>query len=232
MLAFSVPGAWGVYDLPPLSTSLPNTACSIQECTNRVQQDCNLSIVFNEFSVLTGEAQNASNIHAVIRLQPIPDCMGLIFLCVDAILVTAKEEKVDFLTGQGTFCTFGHETMFHQFGKYISDMCNIFFQAMALNLDIVKVQYNEVAFHMLHDYKCHVLELAGYVPPTKWQDSLLIQTQLIDEGCLLPVGCCDANLTVNSHHAQFCEPAEAIHWVVYVLDAGERIIILDSYDSY
>jgi hypothetical protein len=95
--------------------------------------------VFNEFSIVTSEAQEASDLLTVVRLRPIHYCTSLTLLGVDAVLVNVKAAKINILTSPGAYCTFGLETMFCQQGKHSSDMNNVFGQGTAVNHIIVNV---------------------------------------------------------------------------------------------
>jgi len=112
MLAFSIPGEWSALNLPRLSTSPPNVPFSFGRCANGVQRHCNVSVVFNEYSVVAGETQEASDVLTIFRLRPIHYRTCLLFLGMDAVLVNVKAAKIDFLTSPGTLCTFGLEAMF------------------------------------------------------------------------------------------------------------------------
>jgi len=57
-----------------------------------------VSVVFNEFSIGTGEAQEASDVLTVLRLRPINYRMSLMLLGMDAVLVNVKAAKINFLT--------------------------------------------------------------------------------------------------------------------------------------
>jgi hypothetical protein len=112
MLAFSMPGEWSALDLPWLSTSPRNVPFSFRRDANGIQRHCNVIIVFNEFSVVAGETQEASDILTIFRLRLIHYRTCLMFLGVDAILVSVKAVKINFLTSPGTFSTFGFEATF------------------------------------------------------------------------------------------------------------------------
>jgi len=133
-----------------------------------------VSIVFNEFSIVTAEAQEASDVLTVLRLRPIHYCTSLMLLGVDAVQVNVKAAKIIFLTSPGTFCTFGLETMFWQQSKHFSDMYEVLLRGMAVNDNIVKVYDDEFAFHWFQDAVHHAHELAGCVRQAKWQDSPLV----------------------------------------------------------
>jgi hypothetical protein len=79
---------------------------------NGVQRHCKVSKMFNEFSVVAGETQEASDVLNIFRLRQIDYRTCLMFLGVDAMNVNVKASKIDFLTITGTFCTFGFEAMF------------------------------------------------------------------------------------------------------------------------
>ena len=70
--------------------------------------------VFNNFSIVTSETQEASDVLTIVRLRPIDYRMCLMFLGVDAVLLNLKATKIDVLTNPGTVCTFGFETTFCQ----------------------------------------------------------------------------------------------------------------------
>ena len=147
MLAFSVPSKLSTHDPPRLSTLPPNALFPCRQGAHGVQWHCNVSVVFNGFSIVTSEAQEASEVHTVFRLRPIHYCMGHKFVGVETILVKAKAAKIDFRTSPGAFCMFGLVTMCCQYGKHLSDMYHVFFQGTALNHSIVKVSDDEFAFH-------------------------------------------------------------------------------------
>ena len=106
-----------------------------------------MSVVFNEFSIVTGEAQEASEVLTVLRLRPIHYRTSLMLLGMDAILVNVKAAKINFLTSSGVFCTFGLETMFCQQSNHFSDMYDVFRPGTAVNHNIIKVYDDEFAFH-------------------------------------------------------------------------------------
>jgi hypothetical protein len=112
MLAFSIPGKWSALDTPWLFMLPPNVPFSFRRGANGVQWHCNVSIVFNDFSVVAGETQEASDVLTIFRLRPIYNRMCLMFLGMDAVLVNVKAAKIDFLTSPGTFSMFGFEAMF------------------------------------------------------------------------------------------------------------------------
>ena len=112
MLAFLVPGEWGAEDLLRLSTSPPNVPFSFRRSADGVQRHGDVSVVFNEFSIVTGEAQEASDVFTIFRLGPIHDRTGFMFLSVDAVLVDVKPTEVDFLMSLGAFRTFSFKTVF------------------------------------------------------------------------------------------------------------------------
>lgn len=114
MLAFSVPTQGSAHDLPHTSRLLPNILLSLLRGANCVQQHCNVSIVFNEFCIVTGEAQNASDVLSVFRLRPLHYLTHLMALGVDAVIVNVNAATIDFLTSPGAFCLFRFETWFCQ----------------------------------------------------------------------------------------------------------------------
>jgi len=232
MLAFSIPGEWSALDLPWLSTSPPNVCFSLRRGASGVRRHCNVSVVFNEFSIVTGETQEASDVLTILRLRPICYRTCLVFLSVDAVPVNIKATKIDFLTSPGTFCMFGFETMFRQWGKHFMDMYDMFRTGTAVNHNLVEVHHDEFAFHGLQYAIYHAHHLAGCVRQAKRQDSPLVETECSRERPLLPVGRCDTNLMVTSHQIQLCEPAGAVKGVEQVLDMWKRITILDGYGVY
>ena len=98
MLALSIPSEWSVPESPRFSMSPPQVPCSFQRCANRAQRHRNVSIVFNEFSIRTGQAQEASDVLTILRLRPINHRMSLMLLGMDAVLVNVKAAKINFLT--------------------------------------------------------------------------------------------------------------------------------------
>ena len=112
MLAFSVPSKRSALDPPRLSTSPSDITISFRRDANSVQRHCNVSVVFKELSIVSSEAQEASDVFIVFWLRPIHYRMSLMLLGVDALLVNNKAAKIDFLTSPGAFCSFGLETMF------------------------------------------------------------------------------------------------------------------------
>jgi len=92
-------------------------------------------------------------------------------------------------------------------------MYDMFRQGTAVNRNIVKVHNDEYVFRCLQDAIHHAHELARCIRQAKRQDSPLVQIEFSGEGCLLPVGRCDANLMVTSHNVEFCEPAGAVDGV-------------------
>jgi hypothetical protein len=122
MLAFLVPGEWGAEDFLQLSTSPPNVRISFRRSADGVQCHGDVSVVFNQFSLVSGKAQEVSDIFAVFRLGPIHDCTGFMFLGVDAVLVDVKSTEVDFLTGPGAFHMFSFKTVFRQQVQHFADM--------------------------------------------------------------------------------------------------------------
>jgi hypothetical protein len=112
MLALSITGEWSVLDIPWFAKSLQNVPISFRRCANRVQRYCKVSILANEFSVVAAESQEASDVLTILRLRPIKYRTWLLFLGVDAAIVKVRATKIEFLTSQGTFCTFGFEAMF------------------------------------------------------------------------------------------------------------------------
>ena len=113
MLAISIPGEWSALD-PRLSTSPPNILISHGRGANGVQWHSNVSIVFNELSIVTGETQTASDILTIFRLRPIHYLMCGMFVGVDAVLLDVKAATIDILTCPGTFYMLGFQTMFRQ----------------------------------------------------------------------------------------------------------------------
>jgi len=147
MLALSIPSEWNLPDSPRFSTSPPHVPFSFRRSANRVQRHRNVSVVFNEFSIVTGEAQEASDVLTVLRLRPIHHGTSLMLLGVDAVRVNVKAAKINFLTSPGAFCMFGLWTMFCQQSKHFPDMYDMFCQGTAGNHNIVKVYDDEFAFH-------------------------------------------------------------------------------------
>jgi len=176
----------------------PTSPLSVQRRANGVQRHCNVSVVFDEFSIATGETQEVSDVLTIFRLMPTHYHMCLIFRGVDAVLANVKATKIHFLTSPGTFCTFGFETMFRQQGKHFADMHDMFRQGTAVNHNIIQVHDDESVFHWLQDAVRHAHELAGFLCQAKWQDSPLIETKLSGEGCL---------------QVLLCKPAGAVHGV-------------------
>lgn len=99
MLEFLVEGEWSVKHLHRLSQSLSNVLISFWRPVDGVQQYDNLSVVFNEFSTVTGELQEASDIITVFRLGPIHDHKGLMFLGVDDVLRNVRSPEIDCMIG-------------------------------------------------------------------------------------------------------------------------------------
>ena len=174
MLAFSVPGEWSVHYSPKVSTSPPTVPFLIRRVANGIMGQPNVNIVFNTLSMVTSDAQEASDVLNVVRLRPMEHHTGLIFLSVEAVLVKVKATKVDFLTCQGTFGTFGLETMFCHEGKHISDMHDVFCHCPAVNHHIVLVCDDEYVLHWLYDAVHHAHQLAGCVCQAKRQDLPLV----------------------------------------------------------
>jgi hypothetical protein len=87
-----------------------------------VQRYGDVSVVFNELFIVTGDVQEGSEVFTVVRLRPILDRTGFMFLDVDAILVNFKSTEVDLLKGPGTFWTVSFKTMFRQQVQHFSDM--------------------------------------------------------------------------------------------------------------
>jgi len=114
MLAFSAPCKWSAHDPPELSTLPPNVRFCFRPSANSIQWHCNVSVVLNEFSIVTSESQEASDVLTVFRLRPIHYHTSLMFLGVDVVLINAKAAKINFLTSPGAFCLFGLETMLCQ----------------------------------------------------------------------------------------------------------------------
>jgi hypothetical protein len=81
--------------------------------------------MFNEFSIVTGEAQETSDVLTVFRMGSIHDCTGFMFLGMDAVLVNVKSTEVDFGTGPGAFSMFNLETVFLQQVQHFSDMYKV-----------------------------------------------------------------------------------------------------------
>jgi hypothetical protein len=90
MLVFLIHCECTASDLLHTFPSLPNVTCTFQKGGNNVQQDDNVRIVCNEFPIITGEAQQTIGALTVFRLRPIHNCMGCMFLGVDAILANVK----------------------------------------------------------------------------------------------------------------------------------------------
>ena len=200
-------------DLPRLCMLPPEVSFSLQRGANGMQRHSNVNLVFNEFSIVTGDTQKATDVLTIFRLRPIHYCMGLIFLGMDAALVNVKAREIYFRTSPGTVYTFGFETIFRQKGKHFTDMYDMFPQGTAENNHIVEVHDNEIAFYWLQDAVHHAHEQAGCVHQATWQDSSLLQSEFSGEGHLLPVRRCDTNLLVTSHQVQFGEPGGALHEV-------------------
>jgi hypothetical protein len=114
MLAFSVPSKWSAHNRPHLSTLLPNVLCSFRWGVNSVQLHCIMSVVFNELSIVTSEAQEASDVLTALSPRPIRHHTNLMLLGIDSVLLNIKAAKIAFLTSPGTFCLFGLQTMFCQ----------------------------------------------------------------------------------------------------------------------
>jgi len=107
MLAFSIPGKWCVPDSAWFPISQPYVPFSFGRSANRAQWHRNVSLEFNGLSIVTGEAQEDSDILTVLRLRPIHYRTSRILLGVDAVLVNVKVTKIDFLISPGAFCMFG-----------------------------------------------------------------------------------------------------------------------------
>ena len=103
MQALSIPGEWRVPDSPWFSVSPPHLPLSLRRSANHVQWHRNVSIVFNEISIVTGEAQEASDILDVLRLRPNHYRTRLMLLGVDAILVNVKDAIINSLMSPGAF---------------------------------------------------------------------------------------------------------------------------------
>lgn len=79
---------------------------------NLIQPNSNLSVVFNKFSIVTGDAQGASEVSTDFRLRPFYNHMGHRSLDVGAILVNIKALKVNLLTNTESSQKFGLENIF------------------------------------------------------------------------------------------------------------------------
>jgi hypothetical protein len=154
MLAFSVLSERSMPDSPWFFTLPRHIAFSFRRCTIRVQWHCTVSAVFEEFSIVSGDTQEASDVLTVLSLRPIHHCASSMILGVDAILVHIKAATIDFLTSTGPFCTLGLETVLCQKSKHFFDMYDVFCQRMAVNHNIVKVYNDEFGFHCLRPDIC------------------------------------------------------------------------------
>jgi len=105
MLAFFVPSIWSEHDSHWVSTLLPIIPCYVWWGANRVQRLCNVSILFNEFSLVTSEAQEASEVLTTFRLRGIHYHTGLMVPGADTGPVNRNAAKIDFLISLGTFCS-------------------------------------------------------------------------------------------------------------------------------
>jgi len=104
-----------------------------------VKQHCNVRVVTNESLIVTGEAQEASNILTLVSLWPINNCMCLMFLSVEAVHVNVNAAEVDFRTCRGTVCTSGCAMNFLWQCNPFSDMYYVFPLRLAVIHTIVKV---------------------------------------------------------------------------------------------
>jgi hypothetical protein len=85
-----------------------------------------VNVVFNEFSIVTGEALEASEVFIVFRLWPFHDNRGCMILGVDAVLVDVTSTEVDCLTSSGAVGMFSFKAVFPQPVQHFLDMSDVF----------------------------------------------------------------------------------------------------------
>jgi hypothetical protein len=95
--------------------------------------------VLNEVSIITGQAQEVSDVLTVLRLRPIHYHTTLMLLGVDAVIVNVKAAKINILTRLATFCTLALGTRLGMQSKHFSAMYDVFRHCMAVNHIIIKV---------------------------------------------------------------------------------------------
>jgi len=71
MLSFPVQGKWSAHDLPHLTTSAPHIPISILKGANSVQRECDVSILFNDLCMVTGELRKASDVGTIFLSKPV-----------------------------------------------------------------------------------------------------------------------------------------------------------------
>src|ERR1035438_2076565 len=125
------------------------------------QKSCNLGILEDKAAVEVGKTQEDLDIRNRTRRRPKPYCRYLLWIHGDTIWGDNIAKEFNLILVEGTFLSFGPETIGTQSVQYQLDMFRVFFIIVRKDQNVIKIDHNKLIQEFSKDIVHEVLEGCG-----------------------------------------------------------------------